>query len=132
MIGAIQMTEAYPEVTDQVVAALHKFVPLANAMLKAGMRLRRRYRPCLTTWQGTARTSGRRHAGRTLSTCCNGRSLPSPARNKAQSTRLYDNHPNGQEELLIDTMKESKWSGIPWDLVFSEEVVFSLCIFLHL
>ncbi|KAJ7935218.1 hypothetical protein B0H13DRAFT_1700191 [Mycena leptocephala] len=36
MIGAIQMTEAYPEVTERVVAALHKFVPLANAMLAAG------------------------------------------------------------------------------------------------
>jgi hypothetical protein len=38
MIGAIQMTEAYPEVTERVVAALHKFVPLANAMLTAGGR----------------------------------------------------------------------------------------------
>jgi hypothetical protein len=38
MIGSIQMTEAFPEVTDQVVDALHRFVPLANAMLKAGRR----------------------------------------------------------------------------------------------
>ncbi|KNZ81060.1 hypothetical protein J132_03050 [Termitomyces sp. J132] len=34
---------------------------------------------------------------------------------------LYDNHPNGQEALLIDTMKRLKWSGVPWEKVFSKE-----------
>ncbi|KAJ6589974.1 hypothetical protein DFH09DRAFT_1425522 [Mycena vulgaris] len=87
MIGAIQMTEAYPEVTDQVVEALHKFVPLANAMLKAG--------------NGTDEWAATRWEDFVY-----------------VLQWLYDNHPNGQEELLIDTMKESKWSGIPWDLFF--------------
>lgn len=36
MLGAIQMVEADPALTDQVVAALHKFVFLANPMLKKG------------------------------------------------------------------------------------------------
>ncbi|KAK7062692.1 hypothetical protein VNI00_000180 [Paramarasmius palmivorus] len=36
--------------------------------------------------------------------------------------RLYDNHPNGQEDLLIDTMVRLKWSGAPWERVFSEEL----------
>ncbi|KAJ7655377.1 hypothetical protein B0H17DRAFT_1099127 [Mycena rosella] len=90
MIGAIQMTEAYPEVTDQVVAALHKFVPLANAMLKAG--------------NGTDEWAATRWEDFVF-----------------VLQWLYDNHPNGQEALLVDTMKESKWSGIPWELVFSEE-----------
>lgn len=31
--GAIQLTEVHPELTDRVVTALHKFVPLANKML---------------------------------------------------------------------------------------------------
>ncbi|KAF9011853.1 hypothetical protein BDQ17DRAFT_792870 [Cyathus striatus] len=34
---------------------------------------------------------------------------------------LYDFHPNGKEDLLIDTMKRLKWSGVPWEKVFSEE-----------
>lgn len=36
---------------------------------------------------------------------------------------LYDNHPNEQEDLLLETMHLSKLSGIPWELVFSEEVI---------
>ncbi|KAL1728181.1 hypothetical protein EV714DRAFT_238256 [Schizophyllum commune] len=35
---------------------------------------------------------------------------------------LYDSHPRGQEELLIDTMKYLKWTGIPWEQVFTEEL----------
>ncbi|KAJ6491750.1 hypothetical protein C8R47DRAFT_1214544 [Mycena vitilis] len=91
MIGAIQMTEAYPEVTDKVVAALHKFVPLANAMLKAG--------------NGTDEWAATRWEDFVY-----------------VLQWIYDNHPNGKEELLLDTMKESKLSGIPWELVFSEEL----------
>ncbi|KAJ7503065.1 hypothetical protein B0H11DRAFT_1987655 [Mycena galericulata] len=90
MIGAIQMTEAYPELTDEVVAALHKFVPLANAMLKAG--------------NGTDAWAATRWEDFVY-----------------VLQWLYDNHPNGKEALLVDTMRESKASGIPWELVFSEE-----------
>ncbi|KAJ7188795.1 hypothetical protein C8R46DRAFT_30235 [Mycena filopes] len=90
MIGAIQMTEAYPELTDDVVAALHKFVPLANAMLKAGNGTEEW---AATRWEDFVYVL----------------------------QWLYDNHPNGQEALLIDTMHQSKLSGIPWELVFSEK-----------
>ncbi|KAJ7270086.1 hypothetical protein B0H12DRAFT_824168 [Mycena haematopus] len=90
MIGAIQMTEAYPEVTDRVVAAFHRFVPLANAMLKAGNGTDEW---AATRWEDFVYTL----------------------------QWLYDNHPNGQEDLLIETMHLSKLSGIPWELVFSEE-----------
>ncbi|KAJ7072743.1 hypothetical protein C8F01DRAFT_1105077 [Mycena amicta] len=87
--GAIQMTEAYPELTPRVVDALHRFVPLANKMLKAGVGTDAW---AATRWEDFVVTL----------------------------QWLYDNHPNGQEELLLDTMQESKWSGIPWELVFSE------------
>ncbi len=36
--------------------------------------------------------------------------------------RLYDFHPDGQEDLLIDTMKMLKYTGDPWEDVFKEEV----------
>ncbi|KAJ7701985.1 hypothetical protein B0H16DRAFT_750843 [Mycena metata] len=90
MLGAIQMTEAYPEVTADVVAALHKFVPLANAMLKAGNGTEEW---AATRWEDFVYVL----------------------------QWLYDNHPSGQEALLLDTMHQSKLSGIPWELVFSEE-----------
>ncbi|TCD71795.1 hypothetical protein EIP91_003138 [Steccherinum ochraceum] len=32
---------------------------------------------------------------------------------------LYDFHPNGKEDILIDTMKMLKWTGDPWELVFA-------------
>ena len=38
--------------------------------------------------------------------------------------RLHDFHPDGQEDVLIDTMKMLKWTGDPWEDVFSEEVRF--------
>lgn len=34
--GAMQYVEYFPEYTDRVVEAMHKFVPLANGMLRAG------------------------------------------------------------------------------------------------
>ncbi|KAI0794110.1 hypothetical protein C8Q74DRAFT_1194135 [Fomes fomentarius] len=34
---------------------------------------------------------------------------------------LYDFHPDGQEDVLIDTMKMLKWSGDPWEDVFNEK-----------
>lgn len=36
--------------------------------------------------------------------------------------RLYDFHPSGNEDLLIDTMKMLKYTGDPWEDVFKEEV----------
>ncbi|EIN09448.1 hypothetical protein PUNSTDRAFT_85803 [Punctularia strigosozonata HHB-11173 SS5] len=34
---------------------------------------------------------------------------------------LYDFHPDGNEDLLIDTMKQLKYTGDPWELVFQEQ-----------
>ncbi|KAI0358002.1 hypothetical protein OH77DRAFT_1580683 [Trametes cingulata] len=34
---------------------------------------------------------------------------------------LYDFHPEGKEDLLIDTMKMLKYTGDPWEEVFKEE-----------
>ncbi|KAK0436044.1 uncharacterized protein EV420DRAFT_1623533 [Desarmillaria tabescens] len=34
---------------------------------------------------------------------------------------LYDYHPNGNEDLLLDTMLQLKWSGMPWEEVFQVE-----------
>jgi hypothetical protein len=34
--GAMQYVEYFPEYTDRVVEAMHKFVPLANQMIRAG------------------------------------------------------------------------------------------------
>ncbi|TBU30569.1 hypothetical protein BD309DRAFT_951719 [Dichomitus squalens] len=34
---------------------------------------------------------------------------------------LYDFHPEGKEDLLIDTMKQLKYTGDPWEDVFKEE-----------
>ncbi|KAH8104066.1 hypothetical protein BXZ70DRAFT_888675 [Cristinia sonorae] len=33
---------------------------------------------------------------------------------------MHDFHPDGQEDILIDTMKMLKWTGDPWELVFAE------------
>ncbi|KAK0450414.1 uncharacterized protein EV420DRAFT_753695 [Desarmillaria tabescens] len=34
---------------------------------------------------------------------------------------LYEYHPNGNEDLLLDTMLQLKWSGVPWEEVFKAE-----------
>ena len=36
--------------------------------------------------------------------------------------RLYDYHPEGQEELLLDTIVRLRASGVPWEEVYKEEV----------
>jgi hypothetical protein len=34
---------------------------------------------------------------------------------------LFDKHPNGNQALLIDTMQQLKYTGVPWEKVFSEQ-----------
>ncbi|KAF5313805.1 hypothetical protein D9758_017919 [Tetrapyrgos nigripes] len=34
---------------------------------------------------------------------------------------LYDYHPNGNQALLIDTMQQLKFTGVPWEKVFSSQ-----------
>ncbi|KAE9405566.1 hypothetical protein BT96DRAFT_934810 [Gymnopus androsaceus JB14] len=76
MFGAIQMVEYNPELADQVVSALYKFVSLANTMLHN-----------------------------------NGEGVE----------ELYDFYPNGNEDLLLDTMKQLKYTGVPWEEVFESQ-----------
>lgn len=89
--GAIQMTEFYPDLTDKVVLALHKFVALANTMLN-------------NDGQGVEAWTATRWEDFVITL-----------------QWLYDNHPNGNEDLLLDTMRLLKWTGVPWEKVFSQQ-----------
>ncbi|KAF8915766.1 hypothetical protein CPB85DRAFT_1432774 [Mucidula mucida] len=82
--GAIQLVEVDPSLTDRVVDAMHRFVKVANKMLKRGEGV--------DDWAATR-----------------------------WEDLLYDNHPEGQEELLVDTMILLKWTGAPWETIFAEE-----------
>lgn len=46
-----------------------------------------------------------------------------------KTPRLYDFYPDGNEDLLIDTMKMLKTTGDPWEDVFKEEVKNLICPF---
>ncbi|KAL0946134.1 hypothetical protein HGRIS_012399 [Hohenbuehelia grisea] len=88
--GTIQMVENNPALTDRVVTALHKFVALANTMLKNNQGVE----PWTATrWEDFVITL----------------------------QWLYDFHPNGNEAILIDTMKRLKWTGVPWEQVFNPQ-----------
>lgn len=39
----------------------------------------------------------------------------------SHGSRLYDFHPQGQEDMLIETMELLKWTGDPWEDVFEEQ-----------
>ncbi|PBK71367.1 hypothetical protein ARMSODRAFT_911237 [Armillaria solidipes] len=88
--GAIQMVEYNSSLTDRVVAAMYKFVPLANEMIRKGEGLEIWTN---TRWEDFVMTL----------------------------QWLYDYHPNGNEDLLLDTMLQLKWSGVPWEEVFTAE-----------
>ncbi|GAV98713.1 hypothetical protein LENED_000110 [Lentinula edodes] len=88
--GAIQMVEYKPELTDRVVTALHRFLKLANKMLRDGEGVENW---AATRWEDFVMVL----------------------------QWLYDSHPRGEEEILLDTMKRLKWSGVPWEKVFSRE-----------
>ncbi|KAK0224805.1 hypothetical protein EDD85DRAFT_857258 [Armillaria nabsnona] len=88
--GAIQMVEYNPTLTDRVVTALHKFVVVANKMLREGLGVDKWAQ---TRWEDFVMVL----------------------------QWLHDYHPQGQEDLLVDTMVRLKRSGVPWEKVFSEE-----------
>ncbi|KAF9029687.1 hypothetical protein BDZ89DRAFT_1065159 [Hymenopellis radicata] len=88
--GAIQMVEVDPSLTDRVVNAMHRFVKVANEMLRRG--------------EGVDDWAATRWEDFVIAL-----------------QWLYDNHPNGQEELLVDTMIRLKWTGAPWEKIFAEE-----------
>ena len=43
--------------------------------------------------------------------------------------RLYDNYPEGNEELLINTMTMLRETGVDWEPVFSEQVLLRVFSF---
>ncbi|GJE91253.1 hypothetical protein PsYK624_074020 [Phanerochaete sordida] len=90
--GAIQMVEANSSLAGRVVPALHTFVKLANTMLHNNGE-------GLEDWTNTRWED----FVMTLQWC------------------LYDFYPDGNEELLLDTMQLLKSYGDPWEEVFKEE-----------
>ncbi|KAF7306291.1 hypothetical protein MIND_00420100 [Mycena indigotica] len=87
------MTEFDPTLTTSVVNALYKFVTLANSMLRSNNTGVEQW--TATRWEDFVMTL----------------------------QWLYDNHPNGtaSQALLIDTMERLKWTGVPWEKVFSKQ-----------
>ncbi|KAG6829923.1 hypothetical protein H0H92_002946 [Tricholoma furcatifolium] len=83
--------EVNASLTDSVVSAMYKFVSLANTMLHDGGQGIEPW--TATRWEDFVITL----------------------------QWLYDNHPNGQEALLTDTMEQLKWNGVPWEEVFEEQ-----------
>lgn len=109
MFGAIQMVEANPTLTDQVVTALYKFVSLANTMLQNGEGVEAW---TATRWEDFVIT---------LQWCVLPELCALDTHLRSMYLRLYDFHPNGNQALLIDTMERLKWSGVPWEKVFAAE-----------
>jgi len=103
------MTEVYPDLTDKVVSALYKFVTLANTMLKNNGEGVETW--TATRWEDFVITLQWYGTWWYLSILVN-----------EIRDRLYDNHPNGNEDLLLETMKLLKWTGVPWEKVFSQQV----------
>lgn len=104
------MLEADPSLESRIVPALHKFVALANTMLHNGQgqddwaKTRWEDFVMVLQWYVAYPASGRVSVLIQL------------------FSRLYDFHPDGQEDVLIDTMKMLKWQGDPWEQVFAEKV----------
>ncbi|KDN35710.1 hypothetical protein RSAG8_11389, partial [Rhizoctonia solani AG-8 WAC10335] len=90
LFGGIMLVEADPSYTDKFVAAFHKFVELSNQMLRNG--------------KGTNDWTG--------GTLCQDYSMA--------LQWLHDNHPNGKEELLVDTMQRIKAVSTNWRDVMSQ------------
>jgi len=103
------MTEVYPDLTDKVVLALHKFVALANTMLK-------------NNGQGVEAWTATRWEDFVITLQWYDTRWHLLIHMNETRDRLYDNHPNGNEDLLLDTMKLLKWTGVPWEKVFSRQV----------
>ncbi|KAH8115214.1 hypothetical protein DFH11DRAFT_1726088 [Phellopilus nigrolimitatus] len=91
LFGAMQMMEYNTSLADAVVPALYKFVTLANSMMKNNGT-------GVDVWAAT------RWEDFVISL-----------------QWLYDFYPNGNEDLLIETMKLLKATGDPWEYVFKKE-----------
>ncbi|KZP19801.1 hypothetical protein FIBSPDRAFT_862288 [Athelia psychrophila] len=89
MLGAMQFAEADPTQTDKIVTSMMKFVTLTNTMLH-------------NNYTGIEEWGAARWQDYTL-----------------VLQWLYDEHANGQEAMLLDTMQLLKASGMDWTSVFS-------------
>ncbi|KAG8703304.1 hypothetical protein FRC09_004234 [Ceratobasidium sp. 395] len=89
LFGAIMHVEADPSLRDRFVTAFHKFVALSNTMLKNGQGY--------NDW-----TQGTRWQDYAMAL-----------------QWLYDNYPNGNEALLLDTMQRIKSVSTNWRDVLS-------------
>ncbi|CAE6493082.1 unnamed protein product [Rhizoctonia solani] len=90
LFGGIMLVEADPSYTDKFVTAFHKFVALSNQMLRNGTGT--------NDWTGGTRWQDYSMA----------------------LQWLHDYHPNGKEELLVDTMQRIKAVSTNWRDVMSE------------
>ncbi|RPD76324.1 hypothetical protein L226DRAFT_533439 [Lentinus tigrinus ALCF2SS1-7] len=90
LLGAIQVVEADPSQADRVVGAIWKFVQLANTMLNNNNEGLEEWAEA--RWMEFALTL----------------------------QWLYENYPNGQEDLLINMMQKLKSTGSPWEDIFAE------------
>ncbi|CAE6403525.1 unnamed protein product [Rhizoctonia solani] len=90
LFGGIMLVEADPSYTDKFVTAFHKFVELSNQMLRNGTGT--------NDWTGGTRWQDYSMA----------------------LQWLHDYHPNGKEELLVDTMERIKAVSTNWRDVMSE------------
>jgi hypothetical protein len=89
-LGATQMAEAYPDLTDRIVDSMYKFTKLANTMLK-------------NNGEGVEPWGKVRWDEYAISL-----------------QWLFDYHPNGNEDLLLETMNLLKSTGESWVEAFSE------------
>ncbi|KAF8313595.1 hypothetical protein DL93DRAFT_2167719 [Clavulina sp. PMI_390] len=90
MLGATQLVEADPTRLNETLTALYKFIPEAYSMLQNGQGLNDGGWGAIR-WQEFA----------------------------LSLQWLYDNHPNGNEALLLNTMNAAKSTGGDWNSIFA-------------
>lgn len=113
LFGAIQVVEADPSQADRVVGAMWKFVQLANAMLHNGEGLEEWGQ---SRWEEFVLNLQWWVYSRPLAT------FRLTCLVHFTHDRLYENYPNGQEDLLLDMMQKLKSTGSPWEDIFAETV----------
>lgn len=92
---------------DRLVPAIYKFVKLSETMLK--------------NEQGNEKWTKNRWEEYVIVLQWYGYFIVSVKRLLTLS-RLYENYPEGNEELLLSLMSTLRATGDPWDLIFSDEM----------
>ncbi|KAG7088019.1 hypothetical protein E1B28_012056 [Marasmius oreades] len=100
LFGLIQYAEADPSQTDRIVNAIHRFIPLVHATWKAGKQgdrsLGGEFDYQFVRWEEMVYSL----------------------------QWLYDNHPKGQEDLLLETMQLLRDAGFSWKNDWFQESIF--------